>query len=105
MSTFPTGILPATEGSADAEPALSTAVDIANSTDSQPHPMTAGPGGPDPACRTHEAGLRCETYEEAAEAVQREAQRVLDERVRKVEEPGAPSRTPTCPWARGATRL
>jgi nucleotide-binding universal stress UspA family protein len=88
MSIFPAKILLATDGSADAELALSTAVDIANSTDSELHVMTAGPGNPDLAYWTHEAGLRYETYEEAAEAVRREAQKVLDEQVRKVEELG-----------------
>ena len=49
MSIFPAKILLATDGSADAELALSTAVDIANSTDSDLHVLTAGPGNPDPS--------------------------------------------------------
>ena len=88
MSIFPARILLATDGSADAELALSTAVDMANSTNSELHLITVGPGRPDPAYGSHEAGLRYETYEEAAQAVQQEAQKVLDEQVRKVEELG-----------------
>ena len=88
MSIFPARILLATDGSADAELALATAVDIAKSTDSELHVVTAGPGNPDPVYGIHEAGLQYETYEQALEAVEREAQRVLDEQVRKVEELG-----------------
>lgn len=88
MSIFPTKILLATDGSKDAELALSTAVDIANSTNSELHVVTAGPGNPDPAYGVHEAGLRWETYEEAREAIQREAKRIIDEQVRKIEELG-----------------
>jgi nucleotide-binding universal stress UspA family protein len=88
MSIFPAKILLATDGSADAELALATAVDIAKSTDSELHVITAGPGNPDPVYGIHEAGLRYETYEQALEAVEREAQKVLDEQVRKVEELG-----------------
>ncbi len=88
MSIFPAKILLATDGSADAELALSTAVDIANSTDSELHVVTVGPGNPDPVYGIHEAGLRYETYEQALEAVEREARKVLDEQVRKVKELG-----------------
>jgi nucleotide-binding universal stress UspA family protein len=88
MSIFPAKILLATDGSKDADLALSTAVDLANSTDSELHVVTAGPGSPDPVYQTHEAGLRYETYEEAAAAVREAAQRTLDEQVKKVEEAG-----------------
>ncbi len=88
MSIFPAKILLATDGSADAELALSTAVDIANSTDSELHVVTVGPGNPDPVYGIHEAGLRYETYEQALEAVEWEAREVLDEQVRKVKELG-----------------
>ena len=88
MSIFPARILLATDGSADAELALTTDVDIAKSTNSELHVVTAGPGNPDPVYGIHEAGLQYETYEQALEAVEREAQRVLDEQVRKVEELG-----------------
>ena len=88
MSIFPARILLATDGSADAELALTTDVDIAKITDSELHVVTAGPGNPDPVYGIHESGLQYETYEQALEAVEREAQRVLDEQVRKVEELG-----------------
>jgi nucleotide-binding universal stress UspA family protein len=88
MSIFPAKILLATDGSKDADLALSTAVDLATSTDSELHVVTAGPGSPDPVYQTHEAGLRYETYEEAAKAVREAAQQTLDEQVKKVEEAG-----------------
>ena len=88
MSIFPAKILLATDGSKDAQLALSTAVDLANSTNSELHVVTAGPGNPDPVYQIHEASLRYETYDEALRAVRREAQKVLDEQVKKIEEAG-----------------
>jgi nucleotide-binding universal stress UspA family protein len=88
MSIFPTKILLATDGSDDAELALQTAADIAQSTGSELHVITVGPGKPDPVYWIHQATLHYETYEEALEAVEREAQEVLDEQVRKIEEAG-----------------
>lgn len=88
MSIFPTRVLLATDGSADADLALSTAVDIVNSTNSELHVVTVGPGSPDPAYAAHESGFRYESYEEALEAIRQEAQYVLDEQVRKIEEAG-----------------
>lgn len=88
MSIFPTRVLLATDGSADADLALSTAVDITKGTNSELHVVTVGPGSPDPAYAVHESGLRYGTYEEALEAIRQEAQNVLDEQVRKVEEAG-----------------
>ncbi|HSK99229.1 MAG TPA: universal stress protein [Rubrobacteraceae bacterium] len=88
MSIFPTKILMATDGSKDAELALSTAVDLATATNSELHVVTATPGAPDPVYHAHEASLRYETYEEAVEAVRGEAQKVLDAQVRKIEEAG-----------------
>ena len=65
MSIFPTRILLATDGSKDADLALSTAVDVASSTNSELHVVTAAPGRPDPVYATHEIGFRWESYEEA----------------------------------------
>ena len=88
MSIFPTKILLASDGSREAELAARTAADLANSTNSELHLITVARGNPDPAYYTHEVVLRYETYEEALEAVKGEAQKVLDEQVRKVEEAG-----------------
>ncbi|MEW6635689.1 MAG: universal stress protein [Actinomycetota bacterium] len=85
MSIFPTKILLATDGSKDAELALSTAVDLAKATGSELHVVTVAPGGPDPVYAAYEAGFRYESYEEAREAVRQEAQKTLDEQVRKIE--------------------
>ena len=88
MSIFPTKILLATDSSQEAELALSTAIDLANSTNSQLHVVTVGPWNPDPAYAVHEASLRWETYEQTSEAIGKEAQEILDNQVRKIEEGG-----------------
>src|ERR671916_1366311 len=88
MSIFPTKIVLATDGSKDADLALSTAVDIATGTNSELHVITAAPGRPDPVYASHEMGFHWESYEEALEAVRKDAQDILDEQVRKVEEVG-----------------
>jgi nucleotide-binding universal stress UspA family protein len=88
MSIFPTKILLATDGSEEAELALSTAIDLANSTNSQLHVVTVGPWNPDPSYASHEASLRWETYEQASEAIGKEVQEILDNQVRKIEEGG-----------------
>jgi nucleotide-binding universal stress UspA family protein len=88
MSIFPAKILLATDGSKDAELALSTTVDLANSTGSELHVVTVALGYPDPVYQLHEASLRYETYEEALGAIREEAQRVLDEQVQKGREAG-----------------
>ena len=78
MSIFPTRILLATDGSAEAGLAATTAADLANSTDSELHVV-------------HVAELRptflAQTEEEPAE-YQREARRLLDEQVSRIEEAG-----------------
>jgi nucleotide-binding universal stress UspA family protein len=88
MSIFPTKILLATDGSREAQLAARTAVDLANGTNSELHVVTVALGNPDPVYHIYEGGLRYETYEEALEAVKGEAQKVLDEQVRKIEEAG-----------------
>jgi nucleotide-binding universal stress UspA family protein len=85
MSIFPTKIILATDGSKDADLALSTAVDIANSTSSELHVITVAPGTPDPAYGSHELGFHWESYQEALEAVRKDAQEIIDEQVRKAE--------------------
>jgi len=75
MSIFPAEILLATDGSRDADLALSTAVDMAGCTNSELHIITVAPGSPDPVYATHEMGFRYETYEEAMAAVREDAQR------------------------------
>jgi len=88
MSIFPTKILLATDGSEEAQLALSTAVDQANSTNSELHVVTVAPWNPDPAYAAHEASFRWDTYEEVSEAMGKEAQQILDEQVKKIEEAG-----------------
>ena len=88
MSIFPTRILLATDGSREAELAASTAADLANATNSELHLLSVAAGNPDPVYQIHEAGLHYETYEQALEAVKEQAQKVLDEQVRKVREAG-----------------
>src|SRR5918994_718881 len=85
MSIFPTKILLATDGSEEAQLALSTAVDLATSTNSQLHLVTVGPWNPDPAYATHEVSFRWETYEEVSQGIGKEAQEI----VRLSEEIGA----------------
>ena len=46
MTIFPTRILLATDGSRDAELARTTAIDLANSTNSELHALTVAPGYP-----------------------------------------------------------
>ena len=88
MSIFPTKILLATDGSEEAQLALSTAVDQANSTNSELHLVTVGPWNPDPAYATHEASFRWQTYEEVTEVIGKEAKQILDEQVKKIKEAG-----------------
>ena len=88
MSIFPTKILVPADGSKDADLALSTAVDLATSTSSELHIITVVPGSPDPVYGVHESGFLWESYQEALEAVRKDAQELLNEQVRKVEEAG-----------------
>jgi nucleotide-binding universal stress UspA family protein len=88
MSIFPTKVLLATDSSEESNLALSTAIDLANSTNSQLHVVTVAPWNPDPAYAAHEAGLGLENYEQASEAIGKEAQEILDNQLRKIEEAG-----------------
>src|SRR5215216_4791981 len=92
MSIFPTKILLATDGSEEAELARTTAVDEANSTNSELHIVTVGPSvgpwSPDPAYAAHEASFRWQTFEQASEEIGKEAREILDDQLRKIEEEG-----------------
>jgi nucleotide-binding universal stress UspA family protein len=84
MSIFPTKILLATDGSVESELALSTAVDLANSTSSELHVVHVGsqyhpdlPTLRDPAL-----------FEERLQGLEQETQEVLDGQARKIEEAG-----------------
>lgn len=83
MSVFPTKILLATDGSDDAELANTTAVDLANSTDSELHVVTVA-RNPDPAYRT-EVSLN---YDQVMESLKRDARETLDKEVKKIEQAG-----------------
>ena len=78
MSIFPTKVLLATDGSAEAQLAATTAADLATSTNSELHVVHVGEWRP-----TYLA----QTEEEPAE-LRREARQRLDEEVRRVEEAG-----------------
>jgi nucleotide-binding universal stress UspA family protein len=78
MSIFPTNILLATDGSREAELAATTAVELAKSTNSELHLIHVGEFVPT---------VLAQTELEPAQ-LEREAQRLLDEQVRRVEQAG-----------------
>ena len=78
MSIFPTKVLLATDGSAEARLAASTASDLAISTDSELHVVHVAEQRPT---------FLAQTEEEPAE-LRRETRRQLDEQVREVEDAG-----------------
>jgi nucleotide-binding universal stress UspA family protein len=78
MSIFPTKILLATDGSKDAELARTTAVDMATSTDSELHVVTVAPGYPSYDVRVPEI----------VEQLRKQAEKILDEQVEKIERDG-----------------
>ena len=78
MSIFPTKILLATDGSADAELARTTAVDLANSTDSEVHLVTVAPGYPSYDIRNPAV----------VEQLRKQAEDILNEQVEKIEQSG-----------------
>ena len=80
MSTFPTRILLATDGSPHGELAAMKAVDLAKSTKARLHVVAVG--------RTFPAAVYDVYTEAGREDLRREAQEVLDEQVRKIEEAG-----------------
>ena len=78
MSIFPTRILLATDDSREAQLAATTAVDLANSTNSELQVVHVG---------ELEPTILAYTEEEPAQHV-REARELLDEQVRRIEEAG-----------------
>ena len=80
MSTFPTRILLATDGSPHAELAALKAVDLAESTGARLHVVAVG--------RTFPAAVYDVYTETGREDLRREAREVLERQVRKIEEAG-----------------
>ena len=78
MSIFPTRILLATDGSTDAELALSTAIDLADSTSSELHVVTVAPGYPSYDVRKPEI----------VEQLREQAKGILEDQVKKIEQQG-----------------
>lgn len=78
MTIFPTKILLATDGSAEAEMAATTAVNLSNNTHSELHILTVGPGYPAYDVR----------IPEVAEEFRQQTQEILDEQTKKIEEAG-----------------
>ena len=78
MSIFPTRILFATDGSEDSELAATTAVGLAKITGSELHVLHVGPAVPE----------NFETTDVESGPIEREARRVLDEQLKKIENVG-----------------
>ena len=78
MRTFPTHILLATDGSPHADLAAEVAVDLAQSTGSQLHVVAVG--------RTFPGAVYDDYAEARRDDLRNEAQEMLDEQVRKIEE-------------------
>jgi nucleotide-binding universal stress UspA family protein len=78
MSIFPTRVLLATDGSKDAELALTTAVDLANSTNSELHVVTVAPGYPSYGIHTPEV----------IEQLREQAEDILKGQAKKIEKAG-----------------
>ena len=84
MNIFPTKILLATDGSEEAELAAATAVGLAKENGSELHVVHVGPGLP-----LYELPDYPERFQEVVREQRRQAQRILDEQVRRVEDLGA----------------
>jgi nucleotide-binding universal stress UspA family protein len=83
MSIFPTKILLATDGSAEAELAATTAAALAEKTDSELHVLTVGPDLP-----LYELPDYPARFEDVLREQRREAKELLEQQVRGVEEAG-----------------
>jgi nucleotide-binding universal stress UspA family protein len=82
MSIFPTTILLATDGSAEAQLAARTAADLAQRTDSELHVTTVGAGVPISATTSPAH------FEDVLREKRRQAQEVLEQQVKSIEESG-----------------
>ena len=82
MSIFPTTILLATDGSAEAQLAARTAADLAQRTDSDLHVTTVGAGVPISATTSPAH------FEDVLRENRRQAQEVLEQQVKSIEESG-----------------
>src|SRR5215212_9197586 len=91
MSIFPTTILLATDGSAEAQLAATTAADLAQKTNSELHVLTVGPDYPLYELPEHPAG-----FEDVLRENRREAKEVLEQQAKRIEESGGLLRRPTC---------
>jgi nucleotide-binding universal stress UspA family protein len=78
MSIFPTKVLLATDGSRDAELARTTAIDLAESTNSELHVVTVSPGR-----RSYDV-----RNPEVVEHLRRQAEDILNEQSAKIEQEG-----------------
>src|ERR671921_2779995 len=78
MSIFPTTILLATDGSTEAQLARTTAVDMANSTNSELHVVTVAPGYPSYDVRNPEV----------VEHLRRQAEDILNQQAEKIKQEG-----------------
>ena len=78
MSIFPTKILVATDGSEEAGMAATTAINLAKHTNSELHILTVGSGYPSYDVR----------IPEVVEELRRQAQTILDEQVKNIEQAG-----------------
>ncbi len=83
MTIFPTKILLATDGSEEAQLAATTAADLAKSTNSELHVVTVGPDLPLYELLEHPAD-----FEDMVHDQRREAQTMLEQQVKRVEESG-----------------
>jgi nucleotide-binding universal stress UspA family protein len=84
MSIFPAKILLATDGSLESELALSTAIDLANSTSSELHVVhVVGLYHPDLLTLRDPA-----LFEERLQGLEQETEEVFNGQVRKIEEAG-----------------
>jgi nucleotide-binding universal stress UspA family protein len=83
MSIFPTTILLATDGSAEAQLAARTAADLAQRTDSDLHVLTVGAGVPISATTSPAH------FEDVLRENRRQAEEVLKQEAKRIEESGA----------------